>query len=79
MLFFTKLFQILYEVVSWLFPEFKFKWLVDESKKHLPIELDFEHEGRNAEKIMHFFKKFPFVKVKLLVRFGCIVGHSSEI
>ena len=55
--------------VSWLFPEFKFKWLVDESKKHLPLELDFEHEGRNAEKIMHFFKKFPFVKVELLLRF----------
>ena len=77
MLFFTKLFQILYQVVSWLFPEFKFKWLVDESKKHLPIELDFEHEGRNAEKIMHFFKKFPFLKVGPFVRFGCIVGHSS--
>ena len=51
-------------MVSWLFPEFKFQWLVDESKKHLPLELDFEHEGWNAEKIMHFVKKFPFVKVQ---------------
>lgn len=58
-----KTLEILYEVVSWLFPEFKFQWLVDESKKHLPLELDFEHEGRNAEKIMHFCKKFPFVKI----------------
>lgn len=55
--------EILAVAVSWLFPEFKFKWLVDESKKHLPLELDFEHEGRNAEKIMHFLKKFPFVKI----------------
>lgn len=58
-----KTLEILYQVVSWLFPEFKFQWLVDESKKHLPLELDFEHEGWNAEKIMHFVKKFPFVKI----------------
>ena len=50
-------------MVSWLFPEFKFQWLVEESKKHLPLELDFEREGWNAVKIMHFVKKFPFVKV----------------
>ncbi|KAJ7365479.1 putative aarF domain-containing protein kinase 1 [Desmophyllum pertusum] len=55
--------ELLAEAVSWLFPEFKFMWLVDESKKHLPLELDFECEGRNAEKITRFFKKFPFVKI----------------
>ena len=38
-------------------------WLVQESKKHLPLELDFEREGQNAETIMQFFSKFPFVKV----------------
>ena len=69
--------QILAIAVSWLFPEFKFKWLVDESKKHLPLELDFEHEGRNAEKIMQFFKKFPFVKVELLLTF-CNMLSSIE-
>ena len=57
-------------MVSWLFPEFKFQWLVDESKKHLPLELDFEHEGWNAEKIMHFVKKFPFVKVLAFFSWG---------
>lgn len=55
--------EILAVAVSWLFPEFKFMWLVEESKKHLPLELDFEHEGQNAEKIMQFFKKFSFVKI----------------
>ena len=64
--------------MSWLFPEFKFKWLVDESKKHLPLELDFEHEGRNAEKIMDFFKKFPFVKVELLLRF-CSMFRTKNV
>ncbi|XP_068729639.1 aarF domain-containing protein kinase 1-like [Montipora capricornis] len=58
-----KTLEILYHVVSWLFPEFKFQWLVEESKKHLPLELDFEREGWNAVKIMHFVKKFPFVKI----------------
>jgi len=58
-----KTLEVLAEAVSWLFPEFKFKWLVDESKKHLPLELDFEREGQNAEKITDFFKKFPFVKI----------------
>ena len=60
-------------MVSWLFPEFKFQWLVDESKKHLPLELDFEHEGWNAEKIMHFVKKFPFVKV-----LAFFLGHNHK-
>lgn len=80
--FFTGFSQILYEVVSWLFPEFKFQWLVDESKKHLPLELDFEHEGRNAEKIMHFCKKFPFVKVvtisHMVLSFPCTEFLSLE-
>ena len=65
--------------MSWLFPEFKFKWLVDESKKHLPLELDFEHEGRNAEKITHFFKKFPFVKVGPILMCFCTVHECGVI
>jgi aarF domain-containing kinase len=39
------------KIMSWLFPDFKFQWLVDESKKNLPIELDFLHEGKNTEKV----------------------------
>lgn len=37
--------------MGWLFPDFRFQWLVDESKKNLPIELDFLHEGKNTEKV----------------------------
>lgn len=58
-----------------MFPEFKFIWLVEESKKHLPLELDFEHEGRNAEKIVQFVKKFPFVKVSQSVSFSMERNH----
>lgn len=34
-----------------IFPDFKFQWLVDESKKNIPRELDFMTEGRNTEKV----------------------------
>lgn len=46
-----------------LFPEFKFKWLVEETKKNLPKELDFIQEGHNADKVAQMFKHFPFLKV----------------
>lgn len=32
-----------------LFPDFSFGWLADEIAPNLPKELDFQHEGRNAE------------------------------
>lgn len=43
------------KIMSWMFPEFRFQWLVDESKKNLPIELDFLHEGKNTEKVRKTF------------------------
>lgn len=47
-----KTMEILVKMMSWVFPDFKFQWLVDETKKNLPIELDFLHEGQNAEKVI---------------------------
>lgn len=38
-------------LMAWVFPDFKMQWLVDVTKKNLPIELDFENEGRNADKV----------------------------
>lgn len=46
-----------------IFPDFEFMWLVEESKKNLPLELDFLNEGRNAEKVAHMLRKFDFLKV----------------
>jgi aarF domain-containing kinase len=42
------------KIMGIIFPEFKFQWLVDESKKNIPIELDFMTEGRNTEKVRVF-------------------------
>lgn len=50
-----KTMEVLCKVMSWVFPDFKMQWLVDETKKNLPIELDFVNEGKNAEKVISFF------------------------
>jgi aarF domain-containing kinase len=51
--------------VAWLFPEFQFIWLAEETKKNLPLELDFVHEAKNCERVAKMFNHFPFLKVRL--------------
>lgn len=46
-----KTMEYLVKIMEFVFPDFKMQWLVDESKKNLPQELDFLNEGRNAEKV----------------------------
>lgn len=46
-----------------IFPEFRFVWLAEETKKNLPIELDFLNEGKNIEKVGKMFEKYKFIKV----------------
>ncbi|KAK5650103.1 hypothetical protein RI129_001132 [Pyrocoelia pectoralis] len=58
-----KTMESLVKIVSWLFPDFKFQWLVDETKKNLPKELNFEEEGKNAEKISESFRHYEWLKV----------------
>ncbi|XP_051662324.1 aarF domain-containing protein kinase 1 isoform X5 [Manacus candei] len=57
------LMEVLLLVVKQIFPDFEFMWLVEEAKKNLPLELDFLHEGRNAEKVAYMLKNFDFLKV----------------
>ncbi|KAJ9587302.1 hypothetical protein L9F63_019178, partial [Diploptera punctata] len=58
-----KTMEALVKLVSWVFPEFKFSWLVKESKRNIPIELDFLQEGHNAEKVGKMFSHLPWLKV----------------
>ncbi|XP_055594227.1 aarF domain-containing kinase 1 [Uranotaenia lowii] len=58
-----KTMEILVKLVSWAFPDFKFQWLVKETKRNLPIEMDFEHEGHNAEKVAEMFKDYRWLKI----------------
>lgn len=55
--------EVLYKLMSLVFPEFKMGWLIEESKKNLPIELDFLNEGKNAEKVSEMFKEYKWLKV----------------
>ncbi|XP_047965174.1 aarF domain-containing protein kinase 1 [Salvia hispanica] len=52
--------------VAWLFPEYRFKWMVSEFTKSIASELDFIQEAKNSERAANNFKnnkmvKFPFV------------------
>ncbi|KAK7870154.1 hypothetical protein R5R35_012717 [Gryllus longicercus] len=58
-----KTMEILVSLVSWAFPEFKFQWLTEETKRNIPIELDFTQEGHNAEKVKRLFKDTTWLKV----------------
>lgn len=42
--------ETLIDFVMWMFPDFKLRWLVEETKLNLPCELNFMKEGLNAEK-----------------------------
>lgn len=55
--------ELLVNVVSKIFPDFNFSWLVEEMKKNLPKELDFTHEAKNAEKVADQFSHFPWLKI----------------
>ncbi|XP_059482617.1 aarF domain-containing kinase 1 [Neocloeon triangulifer] len=58
-----KTMEFLVSIVSRLFPDFRFEWLVKETKRNIPLELDFHNEGKNAEKADRILVKFPWLFV----------------
>lgn len=58
-----KTMEYLVKLMSYAFPEFKFQWLVDETKKNIPQELNFIQEGKNAEKIESLFKSTEWLHI----------------
>ncbi|EDW49231.1 GM11887 [Drosophila sechellia] len=58
-----KTLELAVNVLARIFPDFKIHWLVEESKKNLPVELDFLNEGRNAEKVAKQFEKYSWLRV----------------
>ena len=62
--------KLLVALVSRIFPEFQFGWLAEETRRNLPLELDFVHEARNCEKVAKSFAHLHFLKVNALF---CIV------
>lgn len=58
-----KTMDVLVHLASWAFPDFKLLWLAEETKKNLPLELDFEHEGQNADRVRGLIADCEWVKV----------------
>ena len=55
--------KFLVDCLCKVFPDFKFKWLAEETERNLPIELDFLNEAKNIETVGKMFEKHKFVKV----------------
>ncbi|XP_075226609.1 aarF domain containing kinase 1 isoform X2 [Lycorma delicatula] len=53
----------LVKIVQWIFPDFRIQWLVDETKKNIPLELNFLKEAENTEKVREMFKSFSWLKI----------------
>lgn len=64
---FCNILQILVKIVSWVFPSFNFQWLVDETKRNIPKELDFRQEANNTEKVRHMFSHLQWLKVIIVL------------
>ncbi|XP_046338641.1 aarF domain-containing protein kinase 1-like [Haliotis rufescens] len=58
-----KTMEFLLNAVAWVFPNFQYCWLSEETKKNLPLELDFLNEGKNCERASEMFKKLDFLKM----------------
>ncbi|EEB15541.1 conserved hypothetical protein [Pediculus humanus corporis] len=55
--------EVIVKIMSSLFEDFRFQWLIDETKLNLPKELDFLNEAKNAEKIQNILKDFKWLKI----------------
>jgi len=48
--------KILTEIVYWLYPKVDYRWFVEEGRKNITMELDFETEARNQELCASIFE-----------------------
>ncbi|KAI9553170.1 hypothetical protein GHT06_021064 [Daphnia sinensis] len=55
--------EVLVNLASWVFPDLKLEWLVRETKRNLPCELNFMMEGENAEKTARLMKHLPWLHI----------------
>ena len=51
-----------FSLVDRTFPDFSMKWLAEEMRINLPLELDFLNEGKNCERVREMFKQFKWFK-----------------
>jgi len=58
-----KTMEVLVRTAARIFPDFKLLWLVDETKKNLPQELDFLHEASNADILRALMGDVQWLKI----------------
>ncbi|XP_077240999.1 protein kinase superfamily protein isoform X2 [Tasmannia lanceolata] len=54
---------ILSKFVAWIFPEYRFQWMVSEFEKTISSELDFVQEAKNCERTARNFERNNVVRV----------------
>ncbi|KAL3838737.1 hypothetical protein ACJIZ3_023328 [Penstemon smallii] len=50
-------------LVAWIFPDYRFEWMVSEFEKSIASELDFIQEAKNSERTAISFKKNSMVRI----------------
>ncbi|XP_059451676.1 uncharacterized protein LOC132182448 isoform X1 [Corylus avellana] len=59
----TSTMSFISKYIAWLFPDYRFEWLVTEFAETISSELDFIQEAKNSERTARNFKNNDFVKV----------------
>lgn len=74
-----KTMELLVRAAAAIFPDFKLLWLVEETKRNLPRELDFLHEGKNADLLRNLTGRgSPWLRVSLPIPLMCKVTKESS-
>jgi aarF domain-containing kinase len=67
----TATIEIIFTIVKRVFPSFNYFWLVEEMKRNIPQELDFQHEAHNIRRCAAMHSDLPYVQVG---RAWCVLG-----
>ncbi|KAM7288488.1 aarF domain-containing protein kinase 1 isoform X1 [Ixodes scapularis] len=80
--------ELLVNIVAKLFPEFSLMWLAEETKRNLPLELNFVNEAHNQERVRRMFSHFDWLVVpgihwglttkRVLTMDFCEGGHVND-